>query len=225
MKQVCQGRYRYLLNSEQTDIEETWRLQDEGTRRDISSTRTVTSMGISLSVTSVQQRHVFEVCTLSWQRDENSQQQRISADYRFNANGFTVLRSSSQSPDSSSEHGYTGPFSPLMRIYNGEVIAELSKNRSATTVCVPRLGSNSDDPEFLNPVFSERQAHSLGPDRVEVDGVARDCQRYTYTGGEYGPGTLFWIDPYGIMLRYCWQQSPDALWDVILADYQPPAPA
>ena len=80
------------------------------------------------------------------------------------------------------------------------------------------------DPEqidrLLHPDFSERRAQVVGETSLRVGSQELACREYDYSGGEYLPGTRFWIDENEVLLGYTWQQDKNALWEIKLSNYE-----
>ena len=75
----------------------------------------------------------------------------------------------------------------------------------------------------VHPGIAEHRAELIDDTSVQVDGKTLACQEFDYSGGEYKPGTRFWIDAEDVVLRYCWQQDRSTRWDIYLRNYQPAA--
>lgn len=106
-----------------------------------------------------------------------------------------------------------------MRIYNGPVIRTLCDG-GESRVLVPWIKSAEQTEKIFHPDYSSRQASFVRDTHLCIAGDELACKEYDYSGGEYQSGTRFWIDPKGVMLRYCWQQDKGARWEVSLSDYQ-----
>ena len=145
-------------------------------------------------------------CDLRWRQTLDGKQTEISASYLFDERGIEVRL---QNPIGEMESLRAEPdvvFFPLMRIYSGEVVHRL-RRRGAGRVLVPWIGDGGQARRLFRPDYSERRVEAVGEDRICIDGAARNCVEYDYSGGPYPPGTRFWIDENGMLLRYRWQQT------------------
>lgn len=211
------GRYLYLCNGEDSGVEESWSLIDNNGHRHIEALRHARPYGISLKVSSEQDGREFSRCLVRWEGDNGSS--RAQADYQFNNGILDVYQEFNGKGRHITELPVDFIFSALMRIYNGPVITQLAEAATEHRVCVPCISAQAQREELLLPLFSQRRAQRLEDTTLLVDGAERPCTRYEYHGGEYAPGTHFWIDKHGVMLRYCWQENTTTLWDVTLQDY------
>lgn len=110
--------------------------------------------------------------------------------------------------------------SSLMRIYAGAVIQQRVK-AGKSPVLLPWIRDPEDTARLLEPLFSEREAYFQAEESLSLAGGQHQARRYEYVGGEYQPGTLFWLDQCDVLLRYRWQQDESTLWETVLEDYQP----
>ena len=112
------------------------------------------------------------------------------------------------------------PLFPLLRIFTGGIVRKLHARGEFAAVCVPdiRQGRNLDS--LLIPLISQRHARFLQRGQIEIDGrpIGADC--FEYRGGEYPPGTLFWVDDHDVLLGYEWKNPDNETWQVQLQAYQ-----
>jgi hypothetical protein len=214
------GRYHYLLNGEDTGVEETWLIEDRGGQRRIESTREARPVGIRIRVESSQLAGRFDHCHIEWQQELNGARLAFSADYHFDGDQLRVTR---RSNGESTQHQLSaeGVFSPLMRIYNGGVIRQLLASGGSARVLVPWIQDHRQPDRLLLPDYSQRSAEPAGQDSLLIDGRRVSCRKFHYSGGEYAAGTPFWLDERDVMLMYRWQRDRKTLWEVSLRDYRP----
>lgn len=213
------GCYHYYCNGNASGITESWEITQRGQEYHIDCVRHATPIGVTLRVRSVQSASGFSRCMLHWMHEKAGYSIEVSADYCFDASGVTVFVHDGNEEVELREPGTDFIFSPLMRIYNGTVIKSLVTAGEPTRVLVPWIKVADKTECLLRPEFSQRQAQLLGEDSVRISNQDIPCQQYDYSGGEYQPGTRFWIDENGVMLRYRWLQENSAQWDITLDDY------
>jgi hypothetical protein len=215
---VALGRYGYLHNASATDIEETWEIHGNAGDRLIRSRRTAPSAGLSIEVESHQLQGVTTRCLIDWRYGA----QRVSGDYRFNGQRLSAtLRAGKRQHRCDMDLG-DAVFFPLLRVFTGATINALLSRGGCGRVLVPWVRDPQDQARLLTPTASTRHATLVRRERVTVAGRRIRCGCFDYSGGEYPPGTLFWVDRHGVLLRYRWQQDPANSWEVSLLDYRPP---
>ena len=214
------GTYEYLCNGEASGVSETWDIQTFGNEHQIECVRKATPVGVTLRTRSLSRDGDFQRCMLLWQQQRNDYTLEVSADYCFDGTGLTIYAHNGTREVELREEGRDFLFSPLMRIYNGAVIAGLLESDGQGQVLVPWIKSADQPDKLLRPEFSQRQARLVGESEMTVAGTKLSCKEYDYSGGEYQPGTRFWIDERGVMLRYSWQQDEKSHWEISLSDYR-----
>jgi hypothetical protein len=213
------GCYSYLCNDEPSGVEETWEIRHRDGECLIDSVRYARAIGTRLRVRSAHKGGEFSSCSLHWRRKLTDQAVEVSADYCFDNDGATIYVHNGSEEIEWRESGSDFLFSPLMRIYNGPVISALCA-RGESKVLVPWIKNADQTGKIFHPGYSSRKAQFVRDTELRIGTTNRACKEYDYSGGEYQPGTRFWIDPQGVMLRYCWQQDKGALWEISLTDYQ-----
>ena len=150
-----------------------------------------------------------------------SKAEQVSAHYIRTAAGVSVERTKADGTIEIIEQSLDKQvvISPLMRIYNGAVIYRLLL-QGESQVLVPWIRDPSNNDELLKPLISQRQARFLKEETVTLGGESQLAKCYEYFGGEYQPGTLFWVSESDVLLRYVWQQDDSTLWDTRLENYQ-----
>jgi hypothetical protein len=212
------GCYRYLCNDEPAGVEETWEIQHRDGECHIQSVRFARSINTRLRVRSVHRDENFSSCSLHWRRQLTDQAVEVSADYCFDSRGASAYIHNGSEEIEWHEPDPDFLFSPLMRIYNGPVIRTLCA-RGESRVLVPWIKNTEQVEKIFHPDYSVRQAQLVRDTELRIGGNTLACKEYEYNGGEYQPGTRFWVDPKGVMLRYSWQQDQRARWEISLTDY------
>jgi hypothetical protein len=210
------GAYIYLLNGQPTDVEERWSLTllGEGRSRINSSRR---APGILIEVDADTRHGLVEGCQLVWQGDG----QQIQTSYRLAENVLLVDRCVGDGEKQITEVPFAQSSEPLlfplMRIFTGPLIARILEQGGQASVAVPFIGDPSAMDQLLLPRISQRCARLLEQRHVlEKDGKRWECRVCEYTGDQYAPGTLFYLDREDRLLRYRWQQEEGQDWDVWL---------
>jgi hypothetical protein len=213
---LLQGSYRYLLNGEPAEVNETWsrRLLSPGTEQ-VSSRRT--APGVEIAVTAELEEGVVGSCEIEWISENSS----IFARYVLNARELSLVYRPAGGNSESETMALRGnqPFLlfPLMRIFTGGVIAGLLYGGGRGTVILPSIGKPEKPETLLRPLLSERQARVLQMRaELEIEGVTVNCRLCEYTGDQYGADSRFWLGEDSTLLRYQWRQGPGQSWDVWL---------
>ena len=214
------GTYLYLCNGENAGISEDWELHRHGAELHIESVRHVPATGLSLRVRSVQKNGQFRHCILHWLQRKRDFTVDVSADYCFDDEGLTCFVHNGEAETGQRIVGHDFLFSPLMRIYNGPIIEQLCDRGHEHQILVPWIKAADQRDRLLHPQFSTRRARYIAAAEIAVDGADTPCRQYEYSGGEYQPGTRFWVDDRGIMLRYHWRQDQGTEWDIRLSTCQ-----
>ena len=217
--QRSRGKYVYRVDGRAADVEETWEIVELGSERRTRSLRRVPASRTTLSVESIHRDGDWAQCALTWCRAADAGEVRVTAAYRFHEGGIEIRR---RDPAGESETLRADPaatFSPLLRIYAGDVIHRLCQ-RGQGRVLVPWIGDPVQEQRLFRPEYSERRVRRVGEDRIAVDGMPVDCIEYEYSGGPYVPGARFWVHASGVLLRYRWRQGDGREWDVHLRDWR-----
>ncbi|MBB3047964.1 hypothetical protein FHR99_002230 [Litorivivens lipolytica] len=192
-----EGRYRYCLNGELTDIHEPWmryQLPDGG-----QVIRTSRSDGKSfvLGVKCwIQANRTY--ASLFWANASGY----CTANYRVNGESMR-WNLDGETPEQL-ELDRPTQFFPLMRIFSGEILLSLLANGGSGQVLVPSIKSPERRETLFRPLFSERSVEALG------------SNTYHYRGGEYDDGARYELNDEGLLQRYSWQQSENQFWEVEL---------
>jgi len=211
------GTYHYLLNGVPMDIEESWRRRQQAPGEWwISSQRRAGGVEIAVDASVVD--GLVTGFVVAWQGDTA----KLRANYTLLSNRVRIERTRNgadpESMDIALRNDNPAPLLfPLMRIFSGPLIAELLDRNGVGHVLVPSIVDPESPEELLTPMVSERSVRVVEANVIlESDGVSRKCRRCEYQGDQYGPGTEFWLGDDNLLLRYCWQQSPQQHWDVWL---------
>ena len=218
---VGRGAYRYRCNGTTAEVEENWENRLENGQLHVRSQRLAHSAGIRLEVSSIQQASQFRECNIVWSSDSAERQLTIAAHYDFQPDRTVIQVDGPQGTLHFEEPAEDSLFAPLMRIYTGQLITGLVEAGGSARVLVPWIRSPQDIERLLTPDYSDRQTDAGKPTVLHLDGQDLPCREFNYHGGEYQPGTRFWVDDAGVLLRYCWQQDPETFWEVDLVDYKP----
>ena len=219
---VAKGCYHYYRNGEKMPVVEPWSIHRQENGDLITrSERDSRSFGNQIRVHSVQSGPLMSSFKVQWDRFEEGAIKTVCADYRLD-NGLLELNRIGI--DGERQHNSQllpagCVVSPLMRIYTGAVIQQLVK-AGKSPVLVPWIRDPEDTARLLEPLFSDREAFFQAEETLSLAGGQQQARRYEYFGGEYQPGTLFWLDQHDVLLRYRWQQDKNTLWETSLEVYQ-----
>lgn len=110
---------------------------------------------------------------------------------------------------------------PLLRVFSGQVIQSLALSGPLPTL-VPDIHDPANRSALLMPIQNTRSAKQLAAEVIHLAGRQYHTQRYQYLSERYQQqnDAAFWIDSTGLLLKYCWQQNPDSLWQVGLHAHQ-----
>ena len=219
---VAKGCYHYYRNGEKMPVMEPWtvhRLPDGSvvTR----SERDSRAYGNQILVHSVEASGQISFFEAQWNKFDGDKIQSVTAQYRMQGEAVVIVRTGVDGTSESSRQILPAAcvISPLMRIYTGSVIQQLVKG-GKSPVLVPWIRDPSNLSQLLRPLLSEREAIFQHEETVSLASGDFQANRYEYFGGEYQPGTLFWLDQHNVLLRYRWQQDEDTLWETNLEEYQ-----
>ncbi len=213
------GSYVYRCNGEDAGVEEHWLITCTSSTRLIQSKRFAPALGLTLEVNSAESANRYTQCIIQWQLAGSEQSLDASVNYEFFDTDILVTRHLNNEQEERRLPLGDFAFSPLMRIYSGRVIRELEAGDANGRVLTPWIRDHTQQDELLWPQFSDRQVKLLGEETIHVDQQKIACQKFEYTGGEYGPGTHFWLDEHDVLLMYCWEQDKNARWEITLQDY------
>ncbi len=211
------GRYRYFLNDEIADVDETFHCEPQADGQlAVNSVRKVPGLTISVlaRIDSVGV-HAFDVC---WSTDRSP---AIAASCALEAEALTYSRQIGDTacqPSSIVTTDYAKPLLyPLMRIFTGTVIRQLAELGGEAQVLVPFIADPKNTQKLLSPEITTRRAVAEGDCEVErMNGETIDCTLWRFTGGQYSSDARFWLSADGRLQRYCWQQDESRRWDVRL---------
>ncbi len=192
-----EGRYRYRLNGELTDIHEPWvryQLPDGG--QVIRSSRSDGKSFVLGVKCWVQERHTFASLFWANARGYRTVNYRVNGEsMRWNLDGETPAQMQIDQPTQ---------FFPLMRIFSGATLLGLLANGGKGQVLVPSIKSPEQPETLFQPLFSERSVEALGDNT------------YHYRGGEYDDAARYTLNELGILQQYSWRQSANQEWTVEL---------
>ena len=219
---LSKGCYHYYRNGEKMPVVEPWSIHRQANGDVVTrSERDSRSFGNQIRVHSVQSGALMSSFQVQWDRFEEGAIKTVYADYRMDSGLLELIRTGIDGESQRSSQSLPGGcvVSPLMRIYTGAVIQQLVK-AGKSPVLVPWIRDPEDTARLLEPLFSEREASFQAEENLSLAGCEQHARRYEYFGGEYQPGTLFWLDQHEVLLRYRWQQDERTLWETNLEEYQ-----
>ncbi|MEH6549372.1 MAG: hypothetical protein V7711_15445 [Pseudomonadales bacterium] len=219
---VAQGCYSYLRNGELMNISENWTIHQFMDMTLTRSTRLAPDYGTTIQVESLSKDNEIVRIELVWLYQSGDISHRVNASYFYEEGFLEVFRTA----DGERQDDYKEAISdntvssPLMRIYTGAVIQKLISQGGTAEVLVPWIRDPDDTQRIYEPLKSARSAVFSQRENLEFNWGAAECNCYEYTGGEYQPGSLFWLDDDNTLLQYRWQQDADTCWDTVLTEYQ-----
>lgn len=222
---LAEGCYQYYRNDQLMPVVEPWTIHRLPDGRLVTrSERDSSTFGNRLRVHSISSASGIDEFEVEWLRLSDNATEKLSALYRIEQGSIEVTRSGvlGETEVLSAPLPAGCVISPLMRIYTGSVIRQLLK-AGRSQVLVPWIRDPNNLDRLLEPLFSEREARFQEEGAVAVGEELFSAQRFEYYGGEYEPGTLFWLDDKDVLLRYRWQQDEDTVWDTRLSYYRPAA--
>ncbi|WP_448212029.1 hypothetical protein [Colwellia sp. MEBiC06753] len=216
-----QGCYLYQLNNEFTDIIEPWQIaKNPQNHLRICSARFVPSQNIKLLVNYLKTATEVTVM-IEWHNPDNAEQ--YFGYYQLTNEHLLWQVDSKQFITCVDKlHQITLPkallFFPLMRIFSGEVIKHLSTHGSYE-VLIPDIRNLTDSSDFLAPYLSTRAANIV-QQNVSITNFEQQqvADEYQYTSDIYHEenNARFWLDKQHRLIKYCWQQTPEHCWTVLL---------
>ena len=105
-----------------------------------------------------------------------------------------------------------------MRIFTGPILRRLDAAKGPQKVCTPDLRTAGDIKSVFKPVISERAAQFIKQTDFKHGGRVTTADQFEYCGGEYPPGTMFYVDERDLLLGYEWQASKEEHWRVVLIE-------
>ncbi|MCY4427984.1 MAG: hypothetical protein OXC05_13285 [Halieaceae bacterium] len=227
---LCSGQYAYSCNGKPQAIHESWSVCGEpGSLLRIVSERSTDSGQFSLRVNGLYRlaakesarffrlrNYEPELVELAFTNSDGE----VTASYQALDGRLRLQRSVNAKEIFPATVMESLLLFPLLRIFTGPIVRKLHAVGEFAAVCVPdiRPGRNLD--ALLTPLISQRRARLLRRGRKEIDGrhIGADC--FEYRGGEYPPGTLFWVDDHDVLLGYEWKNHDGETWQVQLQAYQ-----
>jgi hypothetical protein len=208
-----QGSYRYLCNGEPMPVSESFSMQ--GTLTGDCRVESLRRAGeIAIAAEAQLSNGRVTSAALQWR---HSGEETIAATFTATADRWLVQRQGVAIELPRDEGSHTPQLFPLLRVFTGPMLLELQSTAGRGSVIVPCIDDPLDRNSLLEPRLSDRCVQLLeSDDSLSLAGLQWPCSRYAYTGGRYGEETRCWVSRGGLLLRYCWQQSPEQLWDVQL---------
>ena len=217
------GRYRYLLNGQEIEVDERFAVTVGIDGVFVSSARA--APGTRLSVECVYSSDGVTGCVLEWTSELEGMAPSVLASYVVASDGsIEATWSVADGPErtDSIPAGLIAPsFFPLMRVFSGRSVAKLvAVVPNPLPVLVPDIRDPKAVENFLTPLLGDRFAASVVDGVCEVDGVDRECVVVDYRGGSYDVDATVYLDEGGLLLRYTWPQEGVGEWDVRLSDIE-----
>ncbi len=187
------GRYRYLLNDAQVDVEETFSHE----RASWQSRRIAGGVRLEVEAT-VDGAGVFDEVLVEWVGAGLQRSLTVSR----RADGWCWALAG---PTGSEELivASSAYFFPLLRCFQGQVVTTIEEaGPEGLHVVVPDIRDPSDGDQLLRPLV-DRRAVTRRPDGI-----------YEYLGGSYDAAARCTIGADGLLDRYTWEQPGVGNWDV-----------
>ena len=220
--QGCYCYYRIIANQRQKmPIVEPWSRHRNSSGDIITrAEREAHSFGNHILVHSLERNGVMVRFDVTMRNLVEHNESEVTARYQLFDDSVNVARTAADSAVTEQVEVLQPGFipSPLMRIYTGTVIQRLVA-QGESQVLVPWIRDPNNLEQLLKPLTSQRRAVFQAEETVDSNGGAVTARRYEYFGGEYQPGTLFWLDNNDVLLRYLWQQDDQTCWDTRLEQY------
>ncbi|MEP5568848.1 MAG: hypothetical protein ABJN62_13495 [Halioglobus sp.] len=213
-----QGRYRYYLNGDLAEIDETWQCERLPCGQfNVRSSRKVS--GLTIDVQATVGAVGTRACKVSWSATGRPV---IAASYEVDGDRIAFMRSVGPDATHNSSHlpvlNGASVLYPLMRVFTGPAIRQIAEQGGEGTVLVPSISSPDHAESLLLPDISTRAVTALGECQLtKMNGEAVNCTLWQFVGGQYGNEARFWLNENDLLQRYCWDQSDSVRWDVHLA--------
>lgn len=212
------GIYKYFLNGELTDINETFFIRHQvENRKFVHSERQSVSFKIKISVQAVLKKDKFELCQIEYETDKI----KLCAVYKFSEKNLQFSRKEQgiTSVQENFKFAEKAVFFPLMRCFQGQTITQVAENPNFTTVIVPDIQNPQDPRNLLRPIFDERTAKFLKKDPIifrQSENVSTEANLYQYLSKNYDETSQFWLDDEGFLIFYRFRQADGKIWEVQL---------
>lgn len=223
------GRYRYLLNGEPTEVEETFSVPAD--RKQPTTSRRTAPGGVVLSASATWSEAMSASISLSFISDSSPP---VQVEYELTDGHLRARGTESRPLDLGSLRAtptvgssFDAILSPLLRVFQGPTIAEVLHSGGASLVIVPALDPTNSE-TLLEPRLQYRTANVTGSEPITeqssssrkvgadastfADGQLRKC---SYVGGNYDDSAEFWLDIRDRLVRYVFPQAGD-IWEVRL---------
>ncbi|ARN74571.1 hypothetical protein [Oceanicoccus sagamiensis] len=220
---IDQGCYHYYRVTggveEKMPVLEPWSRHQSGDVVITRAERDARELGSQILVQSVSVDGAISEFDVVMRSFDQQTVAEVSAHYQCFGNHVMVKRTDAYA-QVTEQRVELGEFivSPLMRIYTGDVIQRLHE-LGESQVLVPWIRDPADLQQLLTPLTSQRQANFEEQESLVIAGRSVVTDRYQYFGGEYLPGTLFWLDKNKVLQRYLWQQDENTCWDTRLEEF------
>ena len=209
------GEYAYLCDGIAVPIQETWQLYRHGENFELRSERRVPEAGVVISARANIDGAGLERCHVQWRNLQSGDLATESFYHAEGTGGFYRWRQPGRPARSKLlDDSY---FFPLLRVFAGALLTDLSRAGGGGRVLVPWIVDPSDVQRLLEPALSERRVEWLRSEPWGEEGeYPADC--YRYSGAQYGDDTRCWLWR-GLLLGYRWQQGQQ-IWQIKLKNLQ-----
>ena len=221
----AQGTYTYFLNDEPAHIEEPWSIFDylDG-RRVTRAARAVATAGAYILLEATERNGRISEFEIQWRHNGPHAARRAHAHYHIKPDAVLIERKIEEREPLREQLTVSADLivSPLMRVFQGRVIRQAARlgGGQPVSVLAPWILDPSNRELLLSGILDHRSAKALGAEVVTIGERTYHTEKYQYVGGNYDDAAEFWIDAHDILLRYCWRQDANKLWDVRLTEYE-----
>ncbi|MCH9690975.1 MAG: hypothetical protein K0U59_02745 [Gammaproteobacteria bacterium] len=225
---LAQGCYHYSCDGRTMPVQDTWQLgRDKKGRRLLTSQRLVGELGFGITARAVLSAKLVTECLLHW-RDETGE---VSARYQL----LTPAGKNAHLNNPVDAHwcGPNGPqhrvlsegarlLFPLMRIFMGPLLINLSQFKEGCEVVTPDIVDPSQRGKLLAPRVSHRQAQTVVGDATTLGAqdLGNEVSAFIYHGDEAERDAHCFVDKRGLLVGYDWPSSTGRLWKVRLRDLE-----
>ncbi len=217
----AKGVYHYRLGDNDTHIREPWTIHEQADGTFITRVeRDATVFKANLLVEIRSKQSQISNIGIRWTNENEHMVSEATASYEFSEHNLTITRKCEGKQFTENHTLESGVVvSPLMRIGMGAVLTKLVNYPDGTQVLIPNIKEPDNPDVLLSAYFEERKATVLSTETITAGGVVYQAKRYQYIGELYDESAQFWVDEYGVLLRYTWQQPDGKQWQIDLHDY------
>lgn len=224
---LAQGAYVYYCDGQKMRIKEGWFIHRSESGLWIHSQRVVTEADLCIQVCAQLSTDSSEINCLKGNElqsydirwiDTGEQPFTIESEYTSSLCYVTV--NSGGHDITIHDLGESDIIFPLLRIFTGGLFLQLLQAGGKARAMVPWIKDPAKRGELLKPCFSERKLEPVDLNvEFKPDDISDDLYSYRCFGGEYQQGASFWLNRYGLLVRYLWQEDDGRQWDVRLENF------